>query len=129
MDTLGSFEICNPANPDLIQTYPAAVFNGENYIVVWSDEKPNGTYYYVCAARITPGGAVLDTGICVTNGTGASEYYPKIAFDGVRCLIIWPKSGIVQGRFINSSGQPEGNVFTIAAGGAGGPAIAYDGTN
>jgi len=129
MDTLGSFEICNSANPDLIQTYPSAVFNGENYIVAWSDEKFGGLYYYVCVTRVTPGGAVLDTGVCITSGTGASEYYPKIAFDSSRCLVVWPKSGSVQGRFVNSDGQPEGSVFTIAAGGAGGPAIAYDGTN
>lgn len=129
MDTLGSFEICNPSNPDLIQTYPSAVYNNENYIVAWSDEKFGGVYYYICVSRVAPGGAVLDTGVCITNGSGSSEYYPKIDFDGSRCLVVWQKSGIVQGRFINSSGLPEGNVFMIAAGGAGGPSIAYDGTN
>jgi hypothetical protein len=129
MDTLGSFEVCNPTNPDLIQTYPDVVFGDSNYLVVWSDEKINGTSYYVCVARISPQGAILDTGECISNGSGSSEYYPKVAFDGDRWLVVWPKSGIIQGRFVNSDGVPEGNVITIASGGAGGAAIAFDGTN
>ncbi len=95
-------------------------------MVVWSDEK-FGTYF-ATAARISPSGAVLDTGICVSTGVGSYEYNPKIAFDGNRCLAIWPKSGLIQGRFITSSGLPEDTVFNIASG-ASGPAIACDGNN
>lgn len=130
MTSLGDFEICNPADPDLIQTYPSAAFNGENYIVAWSDEKIGGVNYYsVCVARVTPAGAVLDTGVCISSGSGSSEYRPKVAYDGSRSLVVWPKSSSVQGRFVNNAGQPEGNILTIAAGGAGGPSIAYDGVN
>jgi hypothetical protein len=130
MGTLGSFEICNPSDPTLIQTYPDACFDGANYVVVWSDEKiGSANYYYVTGARVTPGGVVLDTGTCISTGTGSSEYRAKIAYDGNRCLVVWPQSSTIYGRFVNSSGQPEGNIFTIASGGAGGPAVSFDGTN
>ncbi|UCD18824.1 MAG: T9SS type A sorting domain-containing protein [candidate division WOR-3 bacterium] len=127
MDTINSFEICPKL---LIQTYPAIIFDGQNYIVVWSDNNFGGSYSYVAAARVTPGGAVLDTGACISSGTGTSEYRAKIAFDGTRCLVVWPKSsGPIYGRFINTQCQPEGSIFTIASPPAGGPNIAFDGTN
>ena len=127
LDTLSSVEICNPADEGLIQTYPAACFDGQNYMVVWSDEKFG--QYYVAAARVTPGGAVLDTGECITSGSGSYEYRAKIVYDGNRCLVVWPKSSIIYGRFLNSSCQTEGSIFTIGSGGAGGPNIAFDGRN
>lgn len=127
LDTINSLEICPKF---LIQTYPAVTFDGENYIVVWSDNNFGGSYYYLAAARVTPGGAVLDTGACISSPTGSSEYRAKIAHDGNRCLVVWPKSsGPVYGRFINSQCQPEGNIFVIASAPAGGPNIAFGDTS
>jgi hypothetical protein len=127
MDTINSFEICPKF---LIQTYPAVTFDGQNYIVVWSDNNFGGSSYYLAAARVTPAGVVLDTGACISSGTGSSEYMAKIEFDGSRCLVVWPKSsGPIYGRFINNQCQPEGNIFMIAPAPAGGPNIAFDGTN
>lgn len=130
LDSLGSFIICNPPDPDMIQTYPKVAFGDSNYLVIWSDEKFSASsYYYICATRVTPGGAVLDTGICISTGVGSSEYRGDVAWDGNRWLAVWPKSSIIQGRFVNAQGQPEDNVLTIATGGANGPAIAFDGSN
>ena len=127
MDTINSFEICAKIE---IQTYPSVVFDGQNYIVVWSDNNFGGSYYYVAAARVTPGGVVLDTGACITSGVGSSEYRARIAYDGNRCLVVWPKSsGPIYGRFINSDCQPEGDIFIIGFAPAGGPNIAFDGSN
>lgn len=127
MDTINSFEICPKFE---IQTYPAITFDGQNYIVVWSDNNFGGSYYYLAAARVTPDGVVLDTGACISSGTGSSEYRAKIAYDGNRCLVVWPKSsGPIYCRFINSQCQPEGSIFIIASAPAGGPNIAFDGTN
>jgi len=123
---LNTFEICNPSDPDIIQSYPDVVYNGENYQVVWSDEKFGA--YYATAGRVSPGGAVLDTGICISTGSGSYEYQPKIAFDGDRCLVVWPKDLGVQGRFINQDGQPEGSVFPVTANGSG-PVLAFGGGN
>ncbi|MDH4211348.1 MAG: T9SS type A sorting domain-containing protein [candidate division WOR-3 bacterium] len=127
LDTINSLEICPKF---YIQTYPAVTFDGQNYFVVWSDNNFGGSYYYMAAARVTPGGAVLDTGACISSGTGSSEYRAKIAYDGNRCLVVWPKSsGPVYGRFINSQCQPEGSIFTIASAPAGGSNIAFGDTN
>jgi len=127
MDTINSLEICPKF---LIQTYPAVTFDGNNYIVVWSDNNFGGSYYYLAAARVTPDGVVLDTGACISSGTGFSEYRAKIAYDGNRCLVVWPKSsGPVYGRFLNGQCQPEGNIFIIASAPAGGPNVAFGDTS
>jgi len=131
LDTINSFEICNPANPDFMQTDPAICYNGENYIVAWPDEK-NGVpnIFYTTVARVSPQGVVLDTGVCISTGAGISEYRPNIAFDGERCFVVWYKSSNgIYGRFVNGEGLPEGNVLTIAYDGTGGPNLAFDGTN
>jgi hypothetical protein len=126
MDVLNTFEVCNPSDPGIIQSYPDVVFNGDNFQVVWSDEKFGA--YYATTARVSPGGAVLDTGVCISTGTGNYEYQPKIACDGDRCLAVWPKDAGIQGRFINHDGQPEGSVISVTAGGSG-PVLAFDGIN
>jgi len=126
MAVLNTFEICNPSDPDIIQSYPDVVYNGENYMVVWSDEKFG--VYYVTAGRVSPGGAVLDTGICISTGSGSYEYQPKITYDGNRCLVVWPKDLGIQARFVNNNGLPEGSVFAITANGSG-PVSAFGAGN
>jgi hypothetical protein len=126
MAVLSTFEICNPSDPDIIQSYPDVVYNGDNFQVVWSDEKFGA--YYATTARVSPDGVVLDTGICISTGSGSYEYQPKIDFDGDRCLAVWPKDAGIQGRFIDHDGQPEGSVISITAGGSG-PVLAFDGSN
>lgn len=131
LDTINSFEIANPSNPDFMETDPAITFNGQNYIAVWADEKnsqPN--VFYITSARITLQGAVLDTGIRISSGTGNSESRPNIAFDGNRSFVTWNKSSTgIYGRFINNNGQPEGNVITIAGGSNGGSNLAFGDSN
>jgi hypothetical protein len=132
-DTLSSFVISDEIR---IQWAPDAVFNGQNYIVVWSDERFIDNYYHVVAARVTPSGLVLDTGTPIGVGGSLREYYPAIEFDGNRCLAVWYNYNSlpygVFGRFINSSGQPEGSVITIASTvyySTMNPKIAFDGVN
>ena len=131
LDTINSFEICNPSNPDFIQNDPAICFNGENYVLAWADEK-NGVpnIFYTTVTRVTPQGVVLDTGVCVSTGSGVSEYRPNMACDEERCFVVWYKSSSgIFGRFVNQEGQPEDDVITIATGYTGGPNLGFDGTN
>lgn len=114
---------------DTLQRNPSVVFNEENHVVVWSDLNFDQTNYYIAAARVDTTGAVIDTGICITNGSGEHENFPKIAYDGNRCLAIWVKSGGIYGRFLNSNGQPEDTIFPITTQSNGEPALAFNGTN
>lgn len=107
LDTLGSFVICNKPGG---QVDPAVTFNGENFLVVWSDPAYDRAGSIV-VARVTPQGAVIDSGTQVSEG----DAYPDILFDGTRSLVVWSDQFLgVQGRFVNNSAQPEDTVFTIA---------------
>lgn len=114
-DTVNSFPICNRADA---QFSPSVIFNGENFIVTWTDRRFTGTYFWTVAARVTPQGAVLDTGTCIGSCDSHNEFYPNTSFDGNRCLTIWYHSYYepygIYGRFVNSSAQPEDTVITIA---------------
>lgn len=114
-DTVNSFPICNLADS---QFGPDIVFTGENYLTVWSDRRFTGTHWWITAARVTRDGVVLDTGHVVGDRGNTSEYYPSIAFDGARSLVVWYHSlhqpwGIY-GRFLDAAARGEDSVFTIA---------------
>ena len=131
-DTLNSLVICDE---DRVQYYPATVYNGTNHMVVWSDERFVDDNWYVVAARVTPQGAVLDTGTCIGNGGTQREYCPDIEYDGDRCLAVWYHYNTpygVYGRFINDAGQAQGSVFNIASTDLYyyvNPRLAFDGIN
>ena len=94
---------------------PDIVFGSENYLVVWSDGTFGGPHK-VQAARVTPGGAVLDSGI-VFGMDAYCEYGPAVAFDGMRYFAVWYNYGDtldgIFGRFINAQCQPEGRELAI----------------
>ena len=126
LDTLNTLYICNPADDSFIETDPVVTFTGENYLVVWSDEKygPSNAYHPF-AARVTPAGVVLDSGVKVST-SGASERRPNVADDGERSLVVWSGSSRgAHGRFVNREGMPEGDVFQIAPGAASGPNLCF----
>ncbi|MBE0431974.1 hypothetical protein IBX73_00760 [candidate division WOR-3 bacterium] len=101
--------ICNNASG---QTEPAVVWAGQNYFVTYLDavfENRGGT---VMVQRVSPQGVVLGSGANIGQG----DYRPGIAYDGVRCLIVWcPEYLGVKGRFVNTGGEPDGPVFDITA--------------
>lgn len=112
-----------------MQSYPAVAFNGENYVVVWSDKSFGSSHCYIGAARVNTSGVVLDPGVCITTGTGDDEKPAKIAFDGSRCLVVWKKAGEVSAVFLNAQCQTEGSIFQVASSVIGGPCLAFDRTN
>ena len=126
LDTLNTFLICNIADDSLMQTDPTVTFTGENYLVVWSDEKygPSNTFHPF-AARVTPAGVVLDSGVKVST-SGRYEYRPNVADDGQRSLVVWSgSSNGSYGRFVNRDCLPEGDMFQIAPGTASGPNVCF----
>lgn len=130
LDTLGSIAI---AHRPMKETYPDVVYTGENYFLVWDDMNVGGdtTNFYIVTSRVTPAGAVLDTPIVLSSPLGLTDMNnARIAYDGDRCLAVWTNvSGTVFGRFVDSTGQPAGNAFTVLASGGYKPDIAFDGAN
>jgi hypothetical protein len=130
LDTLNTFYICNPAEDSLMETDPVVTFTGENYLVVWSDEKygPSNTFHPF-AARVTPAGVVLDSGVKISTSS-SYEYRPNVADDGERSLVVWSgSSNGSYGRFVNREGMPEDNVFQLAPGTASGPNLCFGDSN
>jgi len=130
LDTLNTFYICNIADDTFIQNDPTVTFTGENYLVVWSDEKYGPSdMYHPFAARVTPAGVVLDSGVKVST-SNSYEYRPNVADDGTRSLVVWSvSSNGSYGRFVNRDGLPEGDPFQIAPGTASGPNLCYGDSN
>jgi hypothetical protein len=130
LDTLNTFLICNIADDSFMQSDPTVTFTGENYLVVWSDEKYGpSNVFHPFAARVTPAGVVLDSGTRVSTSS-ASEYRPNVADDGQRSLVVWSgSSNGAYGRFVNREGMPEGDVFQVAPGTASGPNLFFGDTN
>lgn len=100
--------ICN--NPGG-QTEPAVAFGGQDYFITYLDPAFDTRTPAVKVIRVSRQGTVLGSGVSV----GVGDYHPDIAFDGSRCLIVWSEEfhGVV-GRYVNASGQPEGQSIDIA---------------
>jgi hypothetical protein len=66
--------------------YPAAAFNGTNYLVVWT-QQTGASSWQVVARRVSPDGKVLDSAdIVIGDGT----YYgpARVASDGTNWLVV-----------------------------------------
>jgi hypothetical protein len=69
---------------------PQVAWNGENWLVVWENQSPTGSFYEsrVYAARVSPGGTVLDTPFSVFGETGASGTDHAVTSDGTNWLVV-----------------------------------------
>ena len=116
---------------------PALAFDGINYLVVWAVLAGGIVITDIRAARVTPGGTVLDpTPIVVSSGLDNGGV-PAVAFDGTNYLVVWSdSSGLDSDVFatrVTSDGtvlDPTGIPVTAAAPGSQSSTdVAFDGTN
>ena len=65
-------------------------FDGTNFLVAWTDERAGGdTVARIYAARVSPGGQVLDPdGFAITQGP-LDQSVPAVAFGGTNYLVTW----------------------------------------
>ena len=114
----GGFPICRHY---AAEGFPAVAFDGENYLVVWQDDRM--TYVHgIFGTRVTPAGEVLD-GDGVPYETVVDAVHPAVAFDGTRFLVAWQSSPVegddgVEAALVAPSGALLQRL-TVSAGGAG----------
>lgn len=70
------------------QYYSGISWNGENYWVVWSDQR-NGSDFDIFGARVNPDGEVLDPGGIQISKAANNQYYPSIGWNGQFHLVAW----------------------------------------
>ena len=80
------------------QDYPAAAFDGTNYLVVWDDDR-NSPYQDtifkdVYGIRVSQAGTILDPGALRIAGGNYHQIFPSIAFDGTNYLVVYD-SGVL----------------------------------
>jgi hypothetical protein len=122
------------------QNYPAAAFDGTNYLIVWQDSQPGSTKWDIFGARVTPTGTVLDVPPLRVSSAPDFQWVPAVAFGGSECFVTWQdrrfgaSSGwtiygarvTTSGTLLDSSGiliQRHRGYNDIT------PAVAFDGTN
>ena len=70
------------------QERPHIAFGGGVFLVVWQDLR-NGKDYDTYAARVTPGGKLLDPGGVLIAGGPHNQSNPVVTFDGTSFLVAW----------------------------------------
>ncbi|UCF79297.1 MAG: T9SS type A sorting domain-containing protein [Candidatus Eiseniibacteriota bacterium] len=113
------------------QGYPAAGFDGSNYLVVWEDYA-NGPAD-IRGARVGADGIVLDPASLEISIQPNNQYDPSIAFDGTNYLVVWAdardgESYDIYGTRISRDGvvlDPEGMPISIGRGGQFVPSVAF----
>jgi len=126
--TPGQFVIASGPGP---QNLPRAVFDGKNYLVTWSSQVNDvDANTHLFAARISPGGTILDpTGIPLAIGPGPKGP-PQLASNGAGAFAVWTDAA---GARFTRIGQ-DGALLDGPPGGGGAPlglpaadAVAFDG--
>jgi phosphoribosylformylglycinamidine (FGAM) synthase PurS component len=70
------------------QSFPAAFFDGQDFLVSWGDHR-NGADFDIYGARVTPEGAVLDPGGFVIATATHDQYLPAVGYGGTDFLLAW----------------------------------------
>jgi hypothetical protein len=69
------------------QRYPAAAFDGTNWLVVWQDNRDDNPAIW--GARVSSAGVLLDSAnICIADDRD-SRFEPSVAFNGTCFLVVW----------------------------------------
>jgi large repetitive protein len=119
------------------QYNPAISFGGTDYLVAWQDSR-DSVACHIYGARVTPAGAVLDTGGFVVSLGAKSQLAPCLSFDGTNYLVAWedivgsmPFASIIHGTRVTPAGvvlDPSG-IAISSEGIQTVPALTFDGQN
>lgn len=127
----GAFAISTATND---QYYPAVVYYGSAYLVVWEDHRsdPAGDIY---GARVQTNGTVLDTGGAAFSTATNDQIVPDLAFDGTNVLVVWEDKRFGQSQIWDTEWSPAtgvvspgGNQVCAPFNGGHDPAVTYWGS-
>jgi len=118
------------------QELPALAFDGANFLVVWQDYPDNAEEPDIYAARVTPQGAVLDSGFVICQAE-RGQYGPVPGFGGTNFLVVWQDgrdsaAADIYGTLVTPEGVvivPDGYAIAHAPRVQGAPALAFDNAN
>jgi hypothetical protein len=89
------------------QEYPDVSFDGQNFLVVWQDDR-NASFLNIYAARVSPAGAVLDPSGIVVAADTFGDWSPSVGFAGGDHLVVWEghnSSGVnIYGALVSPGG-------------------------
>jgi hypothetical protein len=118
------------------QATPSMAFDGQNYFLVWQDQRAGGGAH-IFGGRVSPAGAVLDGPGFAVSSPISVELSPAVAFDGSNYLVVWQddRSGLsydIYGTRVSPSGAVlDASGFAIVSTSLSqqAPALAFDGQN
>ena len=126
-----NFYICNESHH---QYEPAIAFDGNNYLVVWEDDRFGVNDTDIYGQRVTTDGGLLGGNFYICQPPN-NQYRSAIAFDGNNYLVVWEDrrnaSRDIYGQRVSAVGGRVGGNFCICNEGHAqvGPVIAFDGYN
>ncbi len=68
------------------QRLPAISFDGDNFLVVWRDERSSPGNFEIYGTRVSPSGETIDKNSLRIATEGSS---PSITFDGTNYVVVW----------------------------------------
>lgn len=116
--------------------YRGLVFDGSNYLFVFSDDRDGDQYYDAYGARMSTGGVVLDSLGFVISAEDNDQALPQVASDGTNYFVVWfdDREAVEDYRIYGARVRPDGTVLDPQGIRLSGylslyPAVAFDGTN
>jgi hypothetical protein len=117
------------------QEFPVVACAESVFLVVWEDRR-NGFYQDIYAARVTLEGVVLDTLGIAISVEAYEQLHPSVAFDGSNFLVVWgdcrTESYDLYGTRVTPAGvvlDPRGFPVSTAVRYQVSPVLAFDGAN
>ena len=114
------------------QLYPAAAFDGTNFMVVWQDGRSGWDIY---AARVSPAGSLVGQEAALSTASG-NQQRPAVVFGKTYYLVAWQDSRNtgwdIYGTRVDKNGATQdsaGIAIAQASGDQTNPALGFDGTN
>lgn len=96
------------------QLYPSVAFDGENFLVVWQEMKPD-SQNQICGKRVDLSGEFIDQEPILISPHEDNALKPAVSFGSENYLVIWKDStnNMINGARVSQSGAVVNNDIAI----------------